>query len=184
MDMQLYLLALDIDLPVTDEELDQGPISYLAARQEQEPIEVVVMALGSSPRLPAMDLLLGGAVSMVAPVKFPFAPPPDQEVNAAAEHRMKLAVQHLQATGCQASGIVSDEDLMEAIRAETRGHSYDAMILATSRQPAPWQRRALHRDPIHRLRRGWGNRLIVFPLGPAGAAVADKPLRSERPPGL
>jgi hypothetical protein len=40
---------------------------------------------------------------------------------------------HLQATGCQASGIISDEDLMDAVRAEIRSHSYDAMILATSR---------------------------------------------------
>lgn len=166
--MQRYLLVLDIGLPVMDEELDRGPISYLAARQVQEPIEVVVMALGSSPRLPAMDLLLGGAVSIIGLTKFPFAPPPDQEVNAAAEHRMNLAVRHLQATGCQASGIISDEDLMDAVLFETRSHSYDAMILATSRQADPWLRRVLHRNPIHRLRHRWGKRLIVFPLGLAG----------------
>ena len=165
MEMQRYLFVLDVDLPVMDEELERGPISYLGARQEQEPIEVAVLALGSSPRLPAMDLLLGGAVSATSLTKFPFAPPPDQEVSAAAEHRMNLAVQHLQATCCRASGIISDEDLMDAVRAETRSHSYDAMILATSRQPDLWLRRVLHRDPIHRLRRRWGKRLTVFPLG-------------------
>lgn len=41
--MQRYLLVLDIELPVMDEELDRGLVSYLAARQDQEPIEVVVM---------------------------------------------------------------------------------------------------------------------------------------------
>lgn len=115
-----------------------------------------MLALGSSPRLPAMDLLLAGAVSATGLTKFPFAPPPDQEVNAAAEHRMNLAVQHLQATGCQASSIISDEDLTDAVRAETRSHRYDAMILATSRQPDPWLRRVLHRDPIQRPRYHWG----------------------------
>jgi hypothetical protein len=112
-----------------------------------------------------MDLLLGGAVSIIGPVKFPFARSPDQEVNAAAEHRMNLAVQHLQAAGCQASGIIRDEDLMDAVRAETRSHSYDGMILATSRPADPWLRRVLHRDPIHQLRHRWGRRLAVFPLG-------------------
>jgi hypothetical protein len=76
MDMRRHLLVIDIDLPVTDEALDRGPISFLAARQEQEPSEVVVMSLARSPRLPTIELLLGGAVSVAAvtPTKFPVAP--------------------------------------------------------------------------------------------------------------
>ena len=33
--------------------------------------------------------------------------------------------------GCQASGIISYEDLITAVRSETRGHDYDEVILAT-----------------------------------------------------
>jgi len=50
---------------------------------------------------------------------------------------MHRAVQHLRGIGCQASGIISDGDLLEAVRAETRAHDYDQVILATSRQGAP-----------------------------------------------
>jgi hypothetical protein len=32
---------------------------------------------------------------------------------------MDLAVQHLQTTGCQASGLISDEDLVKAVHSET-----------------------------------------------------------------
>jgi hypothetical protein len=168
MGMQRYLLVLDIDRPVTDEQLDGGPVRYLAARQEREPTEVVVLSLARPPRLPTADLLLGGAVSnlAVAPVKFPFAPQPVHDVNAAAEHRMRWAVQRLTAVGCQASGIISDEDLLTAVCFEARSHDYDQLIVATSSQPGSWLARLLHRDPIHRLHWRWRRRLIVFPLSP------------------
>ena len=65
---------------------------------------------------------------------------------------MHRAVQHLRGIGCQASGIISDSDLLEAVRAETRPHDYDQVILATSRQGGPGLARPLRRDPLHRLR--------------------------------
>jgi hypothetical protein len=162
--MQRYLLVLDMDLLAVDEELDLAPINYLVARQEQEPCEVVVMSLAwtRKARLPAMELLLGARVG-----KFPVAPRPDHDISAAAEHRMNLAVRHLTTIGCQASGLISDEDdLVMAVRSETHGHDYDEVILATGRQGGSWLARGLHLDPIHQLRRRWGQRLIVFPLGP------------------
>ena len=37
---------------------------------------------------------------------------------------MRLAVRQLKTIGCQASGLISDQDLVKAVAAETRGH-YD-----------------------------------------------------------
>ncbi len=157
--MRRYLLVLDMDLLALDEALDQEPINYLVARREREPCEVVVLSLVSTrqAKLPAMELLLGAQVG-----KFPVAPTPDHDVSSEAEHRMNLAVQHLTAIGCQASGVISDEDLMKAVRSETRGHDYDEVILATGRQESAALAQVLHLDPLHRLRRRWGKRLVVF----------------------
>jgi hypothetical protein len=121
---------------------------------------VVVLSLASTSqaKLPAMELLLGARVG-----KFPVAPQPDHDVSAAAEHRMNLAVRHLTTIGCEASGLVSDEDLVKAVRAETHAHHYDEVILATGRQGGTGLAGALHLDPLHRLRRRWGRRLVVFP---------------------
>jgi hypothetical protein len=55
---------------------------------------------------------------------------------------MNLAVRHLRAIGCQASGIISDQELVQAMRAETRSHDYDEVILATGRQAGPGWRAA------------------------------------------
>jgi hypothetical protein len=171
MDMQRYLLVLDTDLPIRDEELHRGPISHLAARHGQEPTEVVVLSLASSPRGSTMELLLGAGVSIatVVPV-LSRAPPPEHDVSAAAEHRMNRAVQHLRGIGCQASGIISDSDMLQAVRAETRAHDYDQVILATSRQSGPWLARLLRRDPVHQLRRRYKHQLTVIPLGQAAAS--------------
>jgi hypothetical protein len=79
---------------------------------------------------------------------------------------MNLAVRHLKTIGYQASGIISDEDLAKAVRAETRRHDYDEVILATGRQGGTRLARSLHMDPIHQLRRRWGQRLTVFTSGP------------------
>jgi hypothetical protein len=161
--MRRYLLVLDMDLLAVDSELDLEPINHLVARQEQEPCEVVVMSLVRSreAKLPAMELLLGAQVG-----KFPVAPKPDHDINAAAEHRMNLAVRHLKTIGCQASGLLSDEDdLVKAVRAETRRHDYDEVILATGDQDGSSLARGLHRDPVHRLRRRFGARLIEFTPG-------------------
>ena len=165
--MRRYLLVLDMDLLALDEELDLAPINYLLAQQEQEPCEVMVMSLAwtRQARLPAMELLLGAQVG-----KFPVAPQPDHDISADAEHRMNLAVRHLTTIGCQASGLISDEnDLVKAVRTETRRHEYDGVILATGRQRGSWPARRLHLDPIHRLRWHWGQRLVVFSLGPGAS---------------
>jgi hypothetical protein len=164
MGVRRYLLVLDMDLLAVDEELDLQPINHLVAQQEQEPCEVVVMSLVRSrqARLPAMELVLGARSG-----KFPVAPQPDHDIGTAAEHRMNLAARHLKTIGCQASGLLSDEgDLVKAVRAETRRHDYDEVILATGRQGASSLARGLHLDPVHQLRRRLGQRLIVFPRGP------------------
>ena len=164
--MQRYLLVLEAELPVTDEELQQGPFGHLAAGRAPEPAEVTVLSLTGAPRGSAMELLLGGGVSIgtVAPV-VARAPLPGHDVSAAAEHRMRRAVQHLTRIGCQASGIISDSDLLEAVRAETRAHDYDQVILATSSQGGPWLARLLRRDPVHRLRRRCKQPVTVVSLG-------------------
>jgi len=81
---------------------------------------------------------------------------------------MNLAISHLKTIGCEASGLLSDEDdLVKAVRSEIRRHAYDEVILATGRQGGSALARALRRDPVHQLRRHLGARLIVFPSGPA-----------------
>ena len=57
---------------------------------------------------------------------------------------------------------LSDEDLAKAVKAETRGHDYDELILATGRQDGSRLARILHLCPVHQLRRRWGSRLTVF----------------------
>jgi|HubBroStandDraft_2_1064218.scaffolds.fasta_scaffold76003_2 chemotaxis response regulator CheB len=164
MGMRRYLLVLDMDLLAVDSELDLEPINHLVALQEHGPCEVVVMSLIRSrqARLPAMELVLGARSG-----KFPVAPQPDHDITAAAEHRMNLAIRHLKTIGCQASGLLSDEDdLVKAVRSETRRHDYDEVILATGRQGGSSLARVLRRDPIHQLRRRLGARLIVFRPGP------------------
>jgi hypothetical protein len=159
-----YLLVLDMDLLALDDELGLEPINYLVARQQREPCEIVVLSLVSNrqKKLPSMELLLGAQVG-----KFPMAPTPDHDVSSAAEHRMNLAVQHLKAIGCQASGVISDEELVQAVRSESSGHHYDQVILAIGRQDGSKLARALHLDPVHKLRRRWDNRLVVFSGGDA-----------------
>jgi hypothetical protein len=157
-----------MDLLAIDEELDLAPINYLVARQYEEPCEVVVLSLASTrqAKLPALELALGAAASQQAFAKFPVAPRPGHDVKAAAEHRMNRAVRNLKMIGCEASGLISDEELVKAVRAETRSHGYDEVILATGRQGSPRLARLLHRTPIHQLRRRWKQRLIIFPSGP------------------
>jgi hypothetical protein len=163
-----YLLVLDMDILAADEQLGLEPINYLVAQQEvaqqeQEPCEVVVLSLVSTrqTRMPAMELLLGANRGV-----FPRAPRPDHDVSDAAEQRLNLAVQHVQqTTGCEANGLISDNDLVEAVHAETRAHHYDKVILVTGREDGGWSARA-HLDPVHQLRRRLGQRLIIFPPGP------------------
>jgi hypothetical protein len=78
---------------------------------------------------------------------------------------MNLAVRHLKTIGCQASGMIGDEELVKAVRAELGGHEYDQVILATGRQRGSWLARLLGRDPVHQLRRRLGRRLKVFAEG-------------------
>jgi hypothetical protein len=156
------LLVLDMDLLAMDEEHDLEPINYLVARREHESCEVVVLSLTEASRLklPSWELLLGAKAG-----KFPVAPKPDHDLSAAAGHRMELAVRHLETIGCQASGLISDEELVKAVRSETAHQDYDEVILATGRHEGSGLARLMGRDPVHRLRRKWGERLIVFPEG-------------------
>jgi hypothetical protein len=163
--MRRYLLILDADLLALDEKLDLAPISYLVEGQQQEPSEVVVLSLVNTgqTKLSSLGLVLGGASSGIsAPAKFPASPRSDHDVNATAEHRMNLTVRHLTAIGCQASGLLSDEDLVKAVDAETRTHDYDEIILVASNQDGSWLARTLHLDPIHHLQRHWGKKLTAF----------------------
>lgn len=157
--MRRYLLVLDMDLLAMDEEHGLEPINYLGAKQEQEPCEVVVLSLvdTSQTKLPFMELALGAQAG-----KMPVAPKPDHDISAAAEHRMTLAVRHLKTIGCQASGVISDQDLVKAVHAETASHDYDEVILATGRQQGSGLAHLVGGDPVQRLRRKWGERLIVF----------------------
>jgi hypothetical protein len=179
MAMRRYLLVLDMDLLALDEELDLGPINYLVTRQEQErseQSEVVVLSMVATrqAKLSPLELLLGAVTSRGAyiPAKFPSAPQPGHDINAAAEHRMHRAVRHLRTIGYQASGLISDEELVKAVRAETRRHNYDEVILATGRQGGTGLARGLRLDPIHQLQRRWGQRLVIF--------AADPGTRSKR----
>ena len=174
--MRRYLLVLDMDLLALDQELDLKPINHLVARQEQERDEVVVLSLVATrqAKLSRLELALGAAISlnMPSPAKYPVAPRPDHDISAAAEHRMNRAMRHLKTLGYQASGLISDEDLVKAVRAETRAHDYDEVILATGRQDTSRLARGLHVDPISQLRRRYGQRLVVFTRGP-GAKPAS-----------
>ncbi len=162
MDMRRYLLVLNTDLLAADEDHTPGPVSYLAAKQEQEQCEVTVLSLvdTSQTKLPTAELLLGAQVG-----KMPVAPKADHDISAAAEHRMNLAVRHLQTTGCQVSGLISDQDLVKAVRAETSRHDYDEIILVTGQQGNSGVGRLMGRDPVQQLRRKWGERLIMFSEG-------------------
>ena len=158
--MRRYLLVLDMDLLAMDEEHDLEPINYLVAKHEQEPCEVVVLSLADTnqTKLPVTELLLGAKAG-----KFPVAPQADHDVSAAVEHRMNLAVRHLKTIGYQASGIISDQDLVKAVRAETARHDYDGVILATGRQGGSRVAHVIGRDPVQQLRRKLGERLVAFP---------------------
>jgi hypothetical protein len=167
--MRRYLLVLDMDLLALDEELDLEPVNYLVAQQEQQPSEVVVLSMVATrqAKLSPLELVLGAASGSAgaAPAKFPTAPQPGHDISAAAEHRMNLTVRHLKAIGCQAHGIISDQDLVKAVSAETGAHDYDEVILATGRQGGTRLARRLHLDPVDQLRRRWGQRLVIFAAG-------------------
>jgi len=166
--MRRYLLVLDLDLLALNEELDLAPVSYLLARQEQERGEVVVLAVVArrQVKLSPLELLLGAATAhgQSAPAKYPTTPQPGHYVNAAAEHRTNLAVRHLKTIGYQARGLMSDQELVKAVGAETRRHHYDEVVLATGRQGGSWLARSLHLDPVHQLRRKV-QRLVILPPG-------------------
>jgi hypothetical protein len=159
MAMRRYLLVLDMDLLAMDEEHDLEPVNYLVARQEQEPCEVVALSLVTNqPKVP-IELLAGAGIPKHPSLEHQ----PDDDVSLDAEHRMERAVQHLKMIGCQASGIISYEDLVTAVRSETASHDYDEVILATGRREASGLARLVGRDPVRQLQREWGQRLVVFP---------------------
>ncbi len=166
---QRYLLVLDRDPLAAGEQPDLEPISYLLARQQQEPCEVVVLSLASTRQARTPPMQPPGTKRGV----FPRAPRPDHDASAAAGHRMDLAVQHLQATGCRASGLTSEEDLAKAVHCETRAHQYDKVILATGREGGRRPARAPGPGPVHQLRRRPGQRLIIVPPGPGTSHLRE-----------
>jgi len=54
---------------------------------------------------------------------------------------------------------------VKAVRSEIRRHDYDEVILATGSQGGSPLARGLRQDPVHRLRRRLGERLIEFTPG-------------------
>jgi hypothetical protein len=161
MGMRRYLLVLDMDLLAMDAEHDLEPINYLVAKQEQEPCEVVVLSLVTNQPKTHVEFL-----AAVGVLEHPdLAHQPDDDISVHAEHRMERAVQHLEMIGCQASGIISYEDLVTAVRSETRCHDYDELILATGRPEGFGLAHLAGRDPVRQLRRKWGQRLTVFSGG-------------------
>jgi hypothetical protein len=165
------LLVLDTDPLGLGEELDLEPINYLAARQEPERGEVVVLSVVANRQVKPspLELLLGAATAhgQSAPSKYPTAAQPGHHANAAVEHRMNLVVRHLKTAGYRASGLISDEELVKAVRTEARRRHYDEVILAAGRPGGSWLARSLHLDPVHQLRRKV-QRLVILPPG-AGA---------------
>jgi hypothetical protein len=161
--MRRYLLVVDMGWPTMGEEHDLEPITYLVARQEQEPCEAVVLSLARNRPEPPAGLRAGAGL--------PQHPDPahqaDDGTSVDARHRMDRAVQHLKNIGCPATGIVSHDDPATAVRAETSARHYDEVILATGRPEVSRLSRIAGRDPLHQLRRALGDRLIVFPPPPS-----------------
>ena len=84
---------------------------------------------------------------------------------------MNRAVRQLKTIGYQASGVIRDEELVKAVRAEARGRHYDEVILATGTQSRSGLARTLHLGPVDQLRRQWGQRLVAFTPGPGTEPV-------------
>jgi hypothetical protein len=162
--MRRYLLVLDRDLVTADEQSSPEPINYLAARQDEEPCEVVVLTLVQTRQAqvpPFMALYIADKVG-----RYPVKSLPGHDVGA-AEHRMNSAVLQLEQVGCHAVGVITGQRQLDtAVRAEIRGRDYDEVIVVTGRSSS-WLARLLRLDPAHRLRLRLGHRLTVVPLGAA-----------------
>jgi hypothetical protein len=170
--MRRYLLVLDKDLITADEDGQSSPepIRYLAARQEEEPCEVVVLSLVSisQPRLPLFTRSGPKSTSIDQLTRANLG----KHDASAAEGRMNSAVHLLEQAGCHAMGVISrQQQLVIAVRAEVRGRHYDEVILVTGRS-GPWLARVLGLDPVHRLRMRLGHRLTVFRPGAAAPQAA------------
>jgi len=89
-------------------------------------------------------------------------------VPARSQHRCRGRASHEHAPSegdrRPSDGFIREDDLVAAVRTETRVHHYDQVIPATSRRPSAWLAQALRRDPAHRLRPRLGQRLIVSRL--------------------
>ena len=162
--MRRCLLVLDREL-VAEDEPRPAPVSYLAARQEQEPCQVVVLALvrSSQAQVPAfMRLRMSNSIG-----RYGRANLPRHDVKA-AEHRMNSAVFQLERAGCHATGVITRQrQLSLAVRGEIHGRHYDEVLLVTGRSSGTWLSRLMRLDPVHRLRLRLGHRLVIFPLGAA-----------------
>lgn len=167
--MRRYLLVLDRDLVTADEQSSPEPVNYLAARQEQEACEVVVLSLVRTRQAQVPPFAALYTADKIG--RYPAAPPPEHDVSA-AEHRMNSAVLQLERVGCRAMGVITGQRQLDtAVRAEIHGHHYDEVILVTGRSSSRLAR-LLRLDPVHRLRLRLGHRLTVFPLSAAAAQPA------------
>jgi hypothetical protein len=65
----------------------------------------------------------------------------------------------------------------KSVRAETRAHDYDEVILATGRQGGARLARGLHLYPIHQLRRRKGQRSLTSRTKRGSHSVSHSPAR-------
>lgn len=163
--MRRCLLVLDRELLDVDEQLGLAPISWLRDRSTEQPYEVVVLSLvdRSPGRMRSWELLLGARIG-----KFPRAPRAGYDVHAAARHRGNRAAGQLRTLGCRATGVISDQPLVAAVRAELAARDVDDVVLATGPPTGRGVAALLRLDPVHRLRRRLGTRLVTFPVGTVG----------------
>ena len=116
--MRRYLLVLDKDLITADDQSSPEPIRYLAARQEEEPCEVVVLSLVriSQPRLPLVTRS-GPKSTSIDPLTRANLGKHDA---SAAKDRMNSAVHLLEQVGCHAMGVVSRQQQVPPARRRRR----------------------------------------------------------------
>lgn len=176
-----YLLVLDMDLLAFDDRFDEQPLNYLLACQATQPGEVFVLSLVGADGPPRSSLEFLGQGVFTTPLTMPtLVRQADPELAAQgrqetyARDRMLRAVQHLRVLGYQADGAISHDPLLRAMRVELRRCPFDQVIVATVRQTRSRLARGLHCDPVHRLHRRLGDRVVIFPLPVHRAAALEE----------
>ncbi len=70
--------------------------------------------------------------------------------------------------------------IRKSVRAETRAHDFDEMIVALGCQGGARLARGLYLDPIHQLRRRKGQRLVIFDTREAAVPICNGRLSRSR----